>query len=109
MKKQFASLLAVLFVLSALAGCSSNPRQDYAVTNDTFIATVQTLIMARDTGEFTAEEWEEEVLPQINLGNQLLRDYDAATRAGLEGDDLLLRVQQVLVILQPYLNRIQSE
>lgn len=102
------AILLMLLVAAAtlMPGCgNTTPRQDFAAVNDAYIATVQTLLVARETGEFTEEEWQDDIVPLINLGNDLLNDYDEATQADVPADQTLLQINNVLRRLQPYLVR----
>jgi hypothetical protein len=103
-------LLVIASVPLASAGCSAfqtSPRQGYAEVNDAFIAATTVLIAARDTKAITEEEWNKVVLPLINLGNDLLIQYDAVTEVGVDGTNILLQVNQVLTALEPFVARLQ--
>lgn len=93
--------LALIVVL--LSGCASTPRERYAQAQDSYIAAVQTLVDARRAGVFDQETWNGDILPAIELGNDLLDQYGAATKAGQPADDINQRLQDVLRTLQPYI------
>lgn len=96
-------ILAILMVFALLAGCASTPRERYSDVNDTFIAAVTTLNDAKRSGVFSDEEWNDDIVPLIRAGNELLREYDAATEAGAETDSVAQRLSRVLARLQPYI------
>lgn len=95
--------LPLLLIVALVAGCASTPRERYAQAQDSYIAAVQTLIDARQAGVFDQETWREDILPVVNLGNDVLDQYDAATSAGQPAENLNHRLQSVLRTLQPYI------
>lgn len=101
----FLSGLLLALVLSLTVGCSPKPEVQYAQVNDTFIATTQALIEAREDGRFDAETWEDDILPLIEVGDILLDEYHAAVAADLPTDSVLERIRRVLGKLEPYLTR----
>jgi len=112
MKKFTPALLALLLsivAVTATTGCEAfKPqvdRQTYSAVNDTFITAVTVLNQARLAGEFDDAEWNDDVLPLIELGNDLLDDYDAATKAEVPAEPILIQVSTVLERLQPYIAR----
>jgi len=104
-------LFALLFSLLAVAatpGCENlqqNDRQTYAAVNDSFIAAVQVLNEARVSGEFNDEEWNDDILPLIELGNDLLNDYNDATKNDVPAEPILVQISTVLDRLQPYVEQ----
>ena len=105
-----AAICSVVVVIGLLNGCKAfegpGIHQGYAHVNDTFIAAVQVLITAKQSGDITQEEWNETIYPLIDSGNKLLRQYDAIRKGGQDGTNILLQVQEVLKTLQPYIIRV---
>lgn len=101
--------VAIATTCATLGGCSSisSPRDGYATVNDAFIGTVQVLLVARDNGQFTDEEWHTEVLPLINIGDALLDQYDEITRTGHDAEPVLLQIRQILASLRPFVQRLE--
>jgi len=97
--------LALAIFATNMVGCSPKPEVQYAQVNDTFIATTQALIEAREDGRFDAETWENDILPLIEVGDILLDEYHAAVAADLPTDSVLDRIRRVLGRLEPYLTR----
>lgn len=100
-------IVMVMWMATAPSGCDTTqtPRQTYATVNDTFIAATQTLIVAAETGEFTQDEWNTRVLPLINAGNDLLTQYGVVTKTGVDGQNILFQIRDILIALQPYVVR----
>lgn len=96
-------ILPLLLIAALVAGCASTPRERYAQAQDSYIAAVQTLVDARHAGVFDQETWNEDILPAVELGNDLLDQYGAATKAGQPAENLNHRLQNVLRTLQPYI------
>lgn len=102
--KRFMGLIAAGLLVLAQVGCQGvTSRKSYAQANDAFIATVTTLNTAYDADTFTPEEWEEDIEPVITTVNQLMREYDAMTAAGFEGDTVLEQIRFLLDRLRPFL------
>lgn len=95
-----AALLAA--ATSALSGCSSNPRADFANAQAAFNGTVQTLVANRD--QFSDQEWGDTILPLINAGDTALDQYDVLTAAGLSAESATATLRQVLIALSKFLN-----
>jgi len=104
-RKSPAFLLCLTLLLS---GCSFlQSRESYADANELFNLTVSRLLAER--GESISEdEWQEEVLPLINLADSLLDAYGVATRAGRDGEFALSELSNVLQALQKYLVETRS-
>lgn len=104
MLKHGNKLLPLLLVVVMLVGgCASTPREQYANVNDSFIAAVSTLTDAKTAGVFSDEEWNEDIVPLIRLGDTLLDEYDAATDADMPTEPITTRLQRVLTELQPFI------
>lgn len=100
--RRFAPILfALLLLLSACA--APGTRENYVQVNDAYIAAVENLTQARVQGVFTAEEWEEDILPLINEGDALLDEYDALTEYGFDAPHVVEDLKQVLQRLRPYI------
>jgi len=113
MKKYRGLLFVMAFVLGmsgalAMEGCAATPRQQYAQVQDTFITTLQVLLVAKETGEFTDEEWYDEILPLLFAADDLLTEFDNLTAAGESGDTVLAEFHRVLLLLRPFIARAQS-
>lgn len=97
MPKTFTFILMLILI----AGCTANPRVDFANAQDTFIVTVQTLQQNRD--QFTEEEWRDDIVPLVNAGDAALDQYDTLTRQGLPPDSAAATLREVLKALQPFI------
>lgn len=101
--------IAVWCALAA-PGCTTalevaTSPQTYAALNDTFIAGVTVLIAAKKEGEFTDQEWVEDILPVIVLGNDLLEQYDLTRKTRIDTPGLLGKLHEVMTALRPYVAR----
>lgn len=94
--------LIVVFVIY-VAGCANTPREQYGQVQDAYIAGVTILLDARTQGEISEEDWQEDILPWINLGDKALDHYDAATQAGVDAGDALTQVRRALQELRPFI------
>lgn len=93
------------YALLASPGCAATatPRERYARAQDGYIAAVSTLLRARETGAISEETWQADILPLINIGNEALNAYDAATEAGISAEGPLETIRAVLEALAPFL------
>ena len=110
--RYLAPLFAALILVATLtvAGCQEpGTRAHYVEQQDNFITATQALISARHAGEFTQEEWEEDVLPFINLGDALLDDYDRATADGETTVHIREGLAYVLRQLRPLIVRVDNQ
>jgi len=79
-----ATLVTTTLCLPAVAlqGCAaSTPIETYNTLNESFIFAVETSQDLRQLGIVSEEEYQDEYLPLINRGNELLRDMFAALSA----------------------------
>lgn len=97
--------LFLLLIFLALPSCASTDRGQYAQMNDTFIASVQVLVVAKQTGVFTDQEWNDEIKPAINLANSLLDYYNEASKTGDSSvsRSYFDRFQEVMALLRPFI------
>jgi len=101
----FYALIGALVIAMGMAGCQGNPRHTYAEVNETVITTFVVLQEAQQSGEFTQEEWDQEVYPLILHANIAMRQYDILTRAGRDSQPVLNQLAELLTALQPYVQR----
>lgn len=98
-------ILPLLLIAALFVGCASTPREQYVNVQDAFITSVESLNEARDHGEFTEEEWQEDIRPWINLGDEALDEYDAATKAGQPTDHAESKLRRAYDKLAPFVQR----
>lgn len=87
--KKAAPIILVGFALLA-AGCQTSPggypagapEYDYDWAQETFIATVGNLLIAKQAGEISQEDWDKTVYPLIREGDETLDAMEAAVLAG---------------------------
>lgn len=105
------AILAAILPLVVLAGCKlgppATPRETFARTQDTFIASLTLLNQAQAAGVLDADDMKR-VVPYIIAIDRLFDAYDAATKAGLEGDGLLAQIKAALEAIAPYLEAAQE-
>jgi hypothetical protein len=107
----FVLIAALLSTATVNTGCApAGPLQDkqnYAAVNDAFISAAQTLLVARDAGVFSPEEWVEEIAPLLVVGSTLLDSYYNVLYDGNETSalELLREVRRILTELEPYIER----
>jgi hypothetical protein len=102
MKRSVGPMLALLLLVCTITGCASTPREQYAQVQDAYISTVTVLLEARSTGEIDEDTWQQDVVPLINLGDQALDQYGAATQSGNDPTPALITVRDVLAKLRPF-------
>jgi len=102
--KKSPLLAAVAAMLLLAAGCSTTQIGTYADVQDSYIATVDTLLEARNTGAISEDEWQEIVLPAILLGDSALDEWLVAIdhNDDASAHDYARTVLAVLQSLQPY-------
>jgi len=103
MRRTLFSVVLIFALLSV--ACTSSPKVIYAQANDVYISAVQTLLVAQSTGEFTNDEWTNDILPLIVEGDKLLTEFDSAIKTGSPTDSIVVTLQRVLIHLQPYVAR----
>lgn len=97
------ALMPMLLTLLLAVGCASTPRARYAQLQDAYIATVTTLLDAREAGEISQQDWKSDVLPLILLGNTALDKLDAATSAGVDDPTATAQLRDLLEELRPWI------
>lgn len=102
MKRSIGPILVLLLACTITGGCASTPREQYAQVQDAYISTVTVLLEARSTGEIDEDTWQQDVVPLINLGDQALDQYGAATQSGGDPVPALITVRDVLAKLRPF-------
>lgn len=100
--------LPLLLIAALFMGCASTPREQYSDLNDAYIASVQTLIEAKQADVFTDEEWQDAILPAIVAGDALLDEYDMTTGADQPDASVVRRLRRVLERLEPFVVRALS-
>ena len=118
MKSTYRWSLMALVMLGAfmvspfmVSGCASTQRGKYAQLNDSFIATTEILLEAKNTGVITPEEWKNNVVPALQLASALLDQYDEATKAGDESarKTAFQRFGDVMRVLRPFVLRAMED
>ncbi len=105
-------ILGVILAVSVLSGCAStggfSPARVYQVQQDAFITTAQSLLSAYQAKLFTEAEWYGEIIPLLVATNDLLDQLDALVVTDAPETAIreqLLRLQSMLYLLQPFLER----
>ena len=105
-------VMVAIVALYGVSGCetfqASTPQQQYAQVNDTFIATLQVLLVARGDEVITESEWQSTVLPLINTCNDLLDEYYREVKEGRPGTNTLSKVRIALGALRPFVARMDQ-
>lgn len=93
-----------LILTMFLGGCSFlESREGYADVNDTYITVLEGLLEAQAAGKFSNEQWANDIVPIILLGDQLLDTYNAVTASGGEAPHTLEQLREVLLALNQFL------
>jgi len=92
--KKAVLLLAVLFT-SCLTG---DPKADLLATQKTFASTVRSLASFKAAGKFSEEEIKN-ITVVINQGNEALKEWGAAVKAGEDSPDLKIIANRALTLL----------
>lgn len=100
---------AVIFTIALMSfavvtGCDSNPRQDFATVQDTYIGAQQVLISARASGEIDDEDWAE-IVPLMETLHDLLGEYNDRSQSDQPVESIAAEVRQVLSELRPHIVR----
>lgn len=102
-------LLSALVIAAAVTGCAATPRERFAQANDTYIAAVSALLDAKAAGAFTEQEWQEDIVPLIQLGDTILDEYDLASRTGADTGSVARRLSDLLARLRPFIIEATSD
>lgn len=96
-------LLAVATTVSITSCAGQSAIQTYSITNDAFINIGNRVITFRQAGKINDDDYNNVILPLMREGNQLMREYDTAVKAGTPKVDYASLIQSVLSRLEAYL------
>lgn len=100
----WSGLIGLVFSSLLASGCftGETARENYARTNDAFIAAQEFIINQRLAGNISDRQYED-IWQSLVLGDALLREFDRLSAVGESTEHVAGQLRQVLVAIQPFL------